>query len=163
MDGTWVPMLVAVADVTAATWLLKAGRSLVAVGSKFVPVIVNAVPDTPTCWHGKLGQLGGGVQLPVVKSVMVGAPQPTVKFLPLLSDPTVTVTAPVIAPTGTLVTSWLYVTELAGAETVPPPLALKVTVAVVSNPVPLIVTAGPWPLAGAGAQEGEKLRTSTFV
>ena len=72
-----------------------------------VPVIVTAVPGTPTCWHGKLGQLGGGVQLPVVKSVMVGAPQPTVKVLLLLSEPTVTVTGPVPAPGGTLVMSWL--------------------------------------------------------
>ena len=108
---------------------LKVIRLRIAAGSKSVPVIDTLVPGVPTVG---------------VKLVMVGAPPlATVKGEGLLAEPPGAVTAidPVVAPTGTVVTSWV---ALAAVTVAAVPLNVTVFEAGVAlNPVPEIVTAVP--------------------
>src|SRR5260221_707254 len=96
------------------------------VAPKFVPVIVTAVPTGPFVGD-RLVSVGGTV---------------TVKLRPLLArPPTVTMTVPVVAPTGTGTTR-LVADQLVGVAAVP----LNVTVlvpCVAPKFVPVIVTAVP--------------------
>src|SRR5439155_3770780 len=103
------------------------------VAPKFVPVIVTAVPTGPFVGD-RLVSVGGTV---------------TVKLRPLLArPPTVTMTVPVVAPTGTGTTR-LVADQLVGVAVVP----LNVTVLVpwaAPKFVPVIVTDVPTgPLVGA--------------
>ena len=132
-DGTEVEILVAVAELTKADMTLNLTRSLVGAVSKFVPLIVTAVPAVPIVG---------------VKLVMVGSIDAlTVKGVLLVAEPAGVVTAinPEVAPDGTLVTISVAVAAVTVAAT-----PLKVTafwLGVVLNDVPWIVTsvpAGPW-------------------
>jgi hypothetical protein len=120
--GTAVERLVEVTDDTADSVAFSLVRSFAATVSKFAPVTEMLVPPVP--------MLG-------VKLVMIGAlPGPTVKFVALFADPFGEVTAivPVLAPVGTVTTSFVVV----ALETVAP-VPLKVTVfwlGVAENPVP---------------------------
>src|SRR5258705_4643496 len=121
--GTATEMFVGVDEVIGAGTMLKRRRLFVVVGSKFVPVIETAVP---------------GVAIVGVKLVMVGAPlvAVTVKAVLLDADPAGAVTPiePVVAPVGTVTTSWVGLAEDTVAA-----VPLKVTVfslAVALNPVP---------------------------
>jgi hypothetical protein len=103
---------------------------LAEVVSKFVPVMVTAVP---------------GVPMVGVNPVTVGAPVElvTMKAAALVAEPAGDVTAigPVVAPEGTLVVIWVRVAEVTVAAT---PLNITVFwLAVVENPVPKIVTIVP--------------------
>jgi hypothetical protein len=89
--GTFVEMLVEVADVTAARNGLNSVRSFAAT-SKFAPEIVTVVP---------------GVPIVGVKLEIEGAPlplDPTVKDVELVAVPfdVVIVIGPVVAPLGTV-------------------------------------------------------------
>jgi len=121
-DGTEVEILVAVAELTKADMTLNLTRSFVEAVSKFVPLIVTAVPAVPIVG---------------VKLVMVGAVDAlTVKGVLLVAEPVGVVTAinPEVAPDGTLVTISVAVAAVTVAAT-----PLKVTVfwlGVVLNDVP---------------------------
>jgi hypothetical protein len=102
--------------------------------SKFVPLTVSAVPDTA---------------VPGVKLVMVGAfRDATVNAVALVSEPAGAVTpiVPVVAPEGTVTTSFVAVAVVTVAA-----VPLNVTVfddGVAEKPVPLMVTVvatGPVP------------------
>ena len=89
-----VARLVDVAELIVELTILNVARSLSALVSKLVPVMVTAVPTVPTVG---------------VKLVIVGAPdgpEPTVNELELVADPVGLVTAivPVVAPDGTVAT-----------------------------------------------------------
>jgi hypothetical protein len=110
--------------------------SLIGAGSNPVPVMVTGVP---------------GIPLVGLKFVIVGAPVPlvTVKGDELVAIPegAVTVTAPVVAPLGTVTVSWVALADVTVAA-----VPLNVTVfwlVVAPKPVPVIVTAVPiGPLVG---------------
>ena len=130
LTGTLVAILVEVAELTAANVVLNLTVSMTGFVSKFVPVIVTAVPAVPIVG---------------VNPVIVGAPVPavTVNGVLLVAEPpgAVTVIGPVVAPAGTLATICVAV-----AEVTVPAVPLNVTVfwlAVVLNPVPLMVTEVP--------------------
>ena len=100
----------------------------------------------------------------VVKVVIVGAPQPTLKVCGLGGDgvPPLTVTlrfADPAAPAGTGTISWLAVADVAAAVA-PPGKVTTLFPAVVLNPVPLTVMVL---LPPADAQLGVKLRMASVV
>ena len=98
-------ILVVVAEDTGAYVLLNLTLLLLAMGSKFVPLMVTAVPECPAVG---------------VKPVMVGALlSPTVKDVLLVVEPDgdVTTMGPVVAPVGTLVTILVLVEDVTVAET----------------------------------------------
>ncbi len=114
---------------------------LAAVGSKFVPVIVTAVPETPMF----------GVTLVILRT------EATTNGFAEVALPfgAVTVIGPVAAPEGTVATIWLAVDDVTLALE-----PLKVTafwLAVVLKPVPLIVTVVP-----ADPDDGENPITLTW-
>jgi hypothetical protein len=115
-------MLVAVEELLTARVPLKATLLPDGVVSKFVPVIVTAVPEAPMV----------GVRL-----VMVGAPvSPSTKEAELVAVPVsvVTLIGPVVAPVGTLVTICVDAAEMTVAVV---PLNLTVFwLGVVLKPVP---------------------------
>src|SRR5690348_16147868 len=88
-DGTAVEMLAVVALVTSADVMLNFVKSFAGAVSKFVPVMVTDVP---------------GVPIVGVNPVIVGAPTPTVNDCWLVADPlgVVTLSGPVVAPSGTI-------------------------------------------------------------
>ncbi len=120
-----------VAVVTSAGLMLSVTRSLAAVASKLVPVIVKGVPVTP---------IAG------VRPVIAGTPPPfdnTVNADALVAEPAgeTTVIGPVVAPAGTVATSCVAV-----AVVTAPATPLKVTMfslPVDENPEPAIDTAVP--------------------
>jgi len=121
--GTGTEMFVAVDDVIAPGMMLNRRRLFPGVGSKFVPVTDTAVPGVPIA----------GVKLVIVGSPLVAV---TVNGAPLEADPAGAVTpiAPVVAPAGTVTTSWVALAEDTVAA-----VPLKVTVfwlGVGLNPVP---------------------------
>src|SRR6266853_451917 len=124
--GTGTTTLVAAQLVGVAVVLLNLTVLVPWVAPKFVPVIVTAVPTGPFVGD-RLVSVGGTV---------------TVKLRPLLArPPTVTMTVPVVAPTGTGTTR-LVADQLVGVAAVP----LNVTVlvpCVAPKFVPVIVTAVP--------------------
>jgi hypothetical protein len=136
-------MDVAVADATDAITALNATRSLARLASKFVPVIVTAVPAGPLVGEN---------------DVIAGAADPvvTVNTEGLLADPpgAVTATVPVAAPEGTVTITFVVVALVAVAA-----VPLNVTAscdAVADKPVPAIVTVVPTgPLDG----ESEMIET----
>jgi hypothetical protein len=138
LAGTVALIVVGVTVLTVPSPTLNLTRLFAGAGSKFVPVMLTAVPAWP---------------IEGVKPVIVGAPEElTVKGVLLVADPAGAVTAidPVLAPTGTVVTICVGVEEVTTA-TVP----LKVTVfwlGVEPKPVPDIVTAVPTgPLFGVNS------------
>ena len=109
--GTVVAIVVAVEAVGKAGARLKRSRLFKGLVSKFVPLIVTAVPAAATVG---------------VKPVIVGMPPDvTVKLEELVAEPAgeVILIGPVAAPTGTVTTSWLFEAEATVAET-----RLKLTV-----------------------------------
>jgi len=137
--GTDAPIVVAVAELSCAEVRLNLGLSFVVFVSKFVPVIVTAVPDTPIVG---------------VKLVIVGSPLElvTIKEELLVAVPAGDVTEifPVVAVAGTLVTSVVAVAEVMVAAT-PLNFTLLLTL-VVLNPVPFRVTVEPiGPLVGVNS------------
>jgi len=105
-----------VEDVTdVMTWLVRPNfkRSFATAESKFVPVIVTAVPTVP---------------MPGVKLLIVGNPEPavTAKDVLLVADPFghVILIVPVVAPEGTVTTIWVGVAFVTDALT---PLKLTVS------------------------------------
>jgi len=135
-NGTVTAIELEVAEEPGADVKLNLSRSLAAFVSKFVPVIVTAVPGAP---------FGG------VSPEIVGAPVPlfTVKELPLVAAPAgaVTCIVPVVAPDGIAAMSCVVL-----AEDMVAAVPLKETESWLEfalNPVPLIVTAVPTgPLLG---------------
>jgi hypothetical protein len=130
--GTGTTRLVADHIVGVATVPLNRTALLPCAAPKLVPAIVTTVPTAPLA----------GVRL-----VMLGGDPSTVNGTPLLgTPPTVTVTAPLVAPLGTEATMRVAV-QLEVVATVP----LKRTLLpdIVPKFVPLIVTAVPTaPLVG---------------
>src|SRR5713226_3516958 len=122
--GTGATMLVALQLVGVAAVPLNVTVLVPWVAPNVVPLIVTESPTTP--------EVGD-------RLLIFG---PTVKITPLLADPpTVTTTAPVVAPAGTG-TAMLAAPQLVGVAAVP----LKVTVldpCVAPNVVPVIVTESP--------------------
>src|SRR5262245_15812778 len=130
--GTVVTMLVADHDVGVAVTPLNSTVLVPCVAPKLVPVIVTAAPTAP---------LVGDTD------VMAGVGT-TVNVTPLLATPpTVTVTLPVVAPAGTVVTMLVADHDVGVAVT---PLNFTVLVPCVTPKfVPAIVTATPTaPLVG---------------
>jgi hypothetical protein len=125
-EGTVTAMLVALQVVTVAVVPLKLTEPDPCVDTKFVPVIVTAVPTTPDVGE-RLVMLGAGT---------------TVKLDPLLFTPLAnTTTFPVVALPGT-VTAMLVPVQLATVAAVP----LNLTVpdpCVDPKFVPVIVTEAP--------------------
>jgi hypothetical protein len=107
--------LVALAVVTAVCVMLKRTRLLAGVKSKFVPLIVTAVPTDPIV-RVKLVIVGGAPGAPTLITAKASA---------LVVDPSGVVTAigPEVAPLGTVVTIWVAVVEVTVAAA-----PLKVTV-----------------------------------
>jgi hypothetical protein len=122
--GTWTRMLVALQVVTVAATPLNATVLAPCVAPKFTPVMVTAALTTP--------DVG-------VSDVMIAG---TTKFGPLLACvPTVTITFPVVVPTGTVVTM-LVALQTVGTAVVP--LNVSVLVPCVAPKfVPVIVTVAP--------------------
>jgi hypothetical protein len=109
-DGTGSTMLLALQLVGVAVVPLKVTVLVPCVDPKFTPAIVTEVPTAPD------------VRL---RLVMPGTSS-TVKFTPLLdTPPTVTMTFPVVAPTGTATTIFIPL-QITGVAAVP----LNVTVLV---------------------------------
>jgi hypothetical protein len=137
--GTLVAIVVAVEELTPDRVILKTRLLFMGVVSKFVPVMVTAVPEVP--------MVG-------VKLVIVGAPVApvTVKATALVAVlvPTVTLIGPVVAAEGTVATISVWVAEVTAAVT---PLNLTVLlVGVVEKPVPKMVTVVPsGPLFGVNS------------
>src|SRR5712692_3432121 len=106
--GTLVVSVVVAAELTAANAGLNRILLLAGDTSKFVPVMVTAVPAVP--------MVG-------VNPVMVGAPTTppavTANGVLLVADPVgvVTVIGPVVAPAGTVTTRWVAVAEVTVAAT----------------------------------------------
>lgn len=125
--GTVVVMLAALQLVTVAAVPLKATVLFPWLGPKFDPLMVTAVPTGPE---------------PGARPVIEGGGRVTVNVAPLLATPpTVTTTAPVVAPAGTVAVT-LLAFQLVTVAAVP----LKVTVLLPwLDPKfdPLIVTAVP--------------------
>jgi hypothetical protein len=131
--GTSVTMLDADHDDTAAAVPLNFTELEPCVAPKFVPVIVTAAPAAPLVGES---------------DVMIAAGT-TVNVGPVaVAPPTVTVTAPVVAPAGTVVTMLEFDHDVGVAAV---PLKLTVLVPCVAPKfVPLIVTDAPTaPLVGA--------------
>ena len=127
--GTVVAMLVVVLDATNAGLVLNPTLLLLPVVSKFIPVIVTAVPAGPIA----------GAK-PETVGALLG---PTTNDAALVAVPfgDVTLIDPVVAPAGTCATSCVADADVTTAAT---PLNLTVFAAVVvPNPVPLMVTAVP--------------------
>jgi hypothetical protein len=121
-------------------------KTLLLAVSKFVPVIVTAVPGVAVV----------GVEVPVVKLVTVGgAAVMTVKLAidVAVPDGLVTDTGPVVAPVGTETVIAVALTTLGVAGV---PLKLTEVLATVPNAVPEIVTEVPTAPAA-----GETCRTVT--
>ena len=121
--GTVVAMVVAVEELTAAWVILNLTSLPAGTVSKFVPVMVTAVPAVP--------MVG-------VKFVIVGAPVEavTVKAVPLAAElvSVMTLIGPVVAPEGTAVRISVPVAEVTVAR-----IPLKMTMfslAVLLKPVP---------------------------
>jgi hypothetical protein len=136
-DGTLIAILVVEEEEGDVRVAFNATFSFERLASKFVPVIITAVPAGPT---------------PGENAVMVGmpaVPADTLNEAALIAEPVgdVTVIAPVVAPAGTVVTIKLVLDEITVAET-----PLNATVfwpAVGLKPVPCIVTDAPTgPLSG---------------
>src|SRR5580765_906009 len=123
--GTGATMLVADQLVGVAVVPLKRTVLVPCVAPKFVPVIVTDVPTGPVVGD---------------KLVMLGATV-TVKLTPLLADPTVTTTLPVVAPVGTGATM-LVADQLVGVAVVPLNFTVLVP-GVAPKFVPVIVTDVP--------------------
>src|SRR5260370_35476400 len=70
--GTDAPIVVAVAELSCAEVRLNLGLSFVVFVSKFVPVIVTAVPDTPIVGV-KLVIVGSPLELVTMKEELVVA------------------------------------------------------------------------------------------
>jgi hypothetical protein len=127
--GTLVEMLIEVAEVTLAGTILIFALSFAGVRSKFVPLMVNAVPEVP---------IGG------VKPVITGAVDAvTVKLVVLVADPFGAVIAigPLVAPEGTATAICV-----GDADDIVALVPLNLTVswlAVLLKPVPLTVTVAP--------------------
>jgi hypothetical protein len=121
--GTAVAIVVVVEEVTAACMTLNLTSLLAGTASKFVPVMVTAVPGVPVVG---------------VKFVIVGAPllAVTVKAVGLVAElvTLMTLIGPVVAPEGTVVLISVPVADVTVAR-----IPLKMTmfsVAVVLKPVP---------------------------
>src|SRR5690242_20100947 len=117
-------MEVAVAEPAAADVVLNVRLFIEAVGSKFVPATLTAVPAEPIV----------GEKLLIVGAAL--APEVTTKFVVLFAVAAATVTeiGPVVAPAGTVVVSLLAVAAVTLATT-----PLNVTAfdeGVVLKPVP---------------------------
>ena len=117
-------MLVADALVTVEFTMLNVERSLAATVSKLVPLIVTAVPGVPIV--GVNPVIVGAAGLPVV----------TVKDVVVVAEPNgdVTVTTPVVAPDGTVVTIKLVLEAARVAAT--PLNATEFWLAVALKPAP---------------------------
>ena len=138
-NGTVVPRVVVVAELTTPKFPLNDVLLLPATSSKFVPVIVTALPAVPIVG---------------VKLLMVGALfDPTVNEVALTALPAGDVTriGPVVAPLGTTATNWFGVAVTTAVGT-----PLKVTAfwaAVAPNPAPTMVTFVPTgPVFGLNAR-----------
>src|SRR5579862_3517473 len=94
-EGTTVVTEVAVAALASVLVMLSAGLSFPGVVLNLVPVMVSAVPATPL----------DGLKLVIVGTAAAAV---TVNEVRLVTDPegAVTVIGPVVAPEGTLATSW---------------------------------------------------------
>ncbi len=137
-DGTVALMVVGEAELTMESRKpLNFTLSLAGDGSKFVPVMVTALP---------------AVAIAGLNPVMVGVPlvAVTVNGVALAAEPpgVVTVIGPVVAAAGTVVTIWVAVDDVTVAAA--PLKATLFWLGVVLNPVPEIVTVVPTgPLWGA--------------
>src|SRR5580658_4718952 len=127
--GTLVEMLVDVAEKAEARATLNLVLSFAAT-SKFVPVMLTAVPTAPIDGENPL-IVGAPVELVTVKELLLVA-------VPLGA---VTLIVPVVAPLGTVTVSCVAVAPVTVAEV---PLKLTVSrLAVVLNAVPFIATELP--------------------
>ena len=106
-DGTLVATLVLVPEVGEVRVAFNATFSFEGLASKFVPVIVTAVPAAPTA-----GENPVMVGMPAV-------PADTLNEAALVAEPVgdVTAIAPVVALAGTVVTIKLVLDEMTVAET----------------------------------------------
>lgn len=140
--GTTVLMLAVVDTETVVDVLLNLTLLFAGVASKFAPVTVTAVPDTPI--NGEKLVITGTPELPTTNE----------RILEPVDVATVTLIKPVVAPLGTDTTNCVVDAEVTVAVD---PLNFTVfALGVALNPVPEIVTlvpTAPW--------VGEKSATAT--